>query len=73
MFDDPQVRAQEMVIEVEHPGRGPVRTTGFPVRRSATPSEAHPPAPELGAHTDEVLRELGLEAEIPRLRAKGIV
>ena len=62
-----------MVIEVEHPGRGPVRMTGFAVKLSATPREAHLPAPELGAHTDKALRELGLEAEIPRLRAKGIV
>ena len=73
VFDDPQVRAQEMVIEVEHPGRGPVRLTGFPVNLSATPCEARLPAPELGAHTDEVLHKLGLEAEIPRVRAKGIV
>jgi CoA:oxalate CoA-transferase len=73
VFDDPQVRAQEMVIEVEHPGRGPVRMTGFPVKLSATPCQTRLPAPELGAHTDEVLRELGLEAEIPRLREKGIV
>ena len=73
VFSDPQVLAQEMVLEVEHPGRGPVRMTGFPVKLSATPCRARLPAPELGAHTDEVLRDLGLEAEIPRLREQRII
>ena len=73
VFSDPQVLAQEMVLEVEHPGRGPVRMTGFPVKLSATPCRARLPAPELGAHTDEVLRGLGLEAEIPRLREQRII
>jgi crotonobetainyl-CoA:carnitine CoA-transferase CaiB-like acyl-CoA transferase len=58
-----------MAIEVDCPGRGSVRMKGFPVKLSATPCQA----PELGARTDEVLRERGLEAAIPRLRAKGIV
>ncbi len=73
VFSDPQVLAQEMVLEVEHPGRGLVRMTGFPVKLSATPCRARLPAPELGAHTDEVLRDLGLEAEIPRLREQRII
>jgi hypothetical protein len=45
--------------------------TGIPVKISATPCEARLAAP--GAHTDEVLRKLGLVAEIPHLRPKGIV
>jgi len=73
VFSDPQVLAQEMLLEVEHPGHGPVRMTGFPVKLGATPCRVRLPAPELGAHTDEVLQELGLESEIPRLRAQGIV
>jgi crotonobetainyl-CoA:carnitine CoA-transferase CaiB-like acyl-CoA transferase len=73
VFSDPQVRAQEMVLEIEHPGHGRVQMTGFPVKLSATPCRVRLPAPELGAHTDEVLRELGLGDEIPRLRAHRIV
>jgi CoA:oxalate CoA-transferase len=73
VFSDPQVLAQEMLLEVEHPGRGSVRMTGFPVKLSATPCRVRRPAPELGADTDDVLRELGLEAEIPRLRAQRII
>jgi CoA:oxalate CoA-transferase len=73
VFSDPQVLAQEMLLEVEHPGHGPVRMTGFPVKLSATPCRVRLPAPDLGAHTEEVLRELGLADQIARLRERGII
>ncbi|MCC5961391.1 MAG: CoA transferase [Rhodobacteraceae bacterium] len=55
---DPQVLAQEMVIDVAHPGHGTVRMLGFPVKLSGTPCEARLPAPELGQHNDEILGPL---------------
>jgi len=73
VFSDPQILAQEMLLEVEHPGHGPVRMTGFPVKLSATPCRVRLPAPELGADTEEVLRGLDLESEIARLRALRII
>jgi CoA:oxalate CoA-transferase len=74
VFSDPQVLAQEMVLEAEHPGHGRVRTTGFPVKLSATPAQLRRPAPELGEHTDAVLRELGYAPEqIASLRDAGII
>jgi CoA:oxalate CoA-transferase len=70
VFSDPQVLAQEMVIDVPHPGRGDVRMTGFPVKFSDTPCRIRRPAPELGAHTEEVLQEAGFNGdEIAALRA----
>ena len=58
VFSDPQVLSQEMLLEVDHPGRGIVKMTGFPVKLSKTPAKIHRPTPELGAHTDEILGAL---------------
>ena len=70
VFEDPQVQAQEMAIEVDQGARGIVRMVGFPVKLSDTPARLRHAAPELGAHTDEVLAEAGLSAEeIAGLRA----
>jgi crotonobetainyl-CoA:carnitine CoA-transferase CaiB-like acyl-CoA transferase len=74
VFSDPQVLAQEMVLEAEHPGHGPVRMTGFPVKLSATPARLRRPAPALGEHTDQILDELGYSPEqIATLRQRGVI
>ena len=74
VFSDPQVRSQEMVVEIDHPGHGPVRMTGFPIKLSATPARLRRPAPALGEHTDAVLTDLGYDADrIARLKERGIV
>jgi CoA:oxalate CoA-transferase len=73
LFDDPQVRHNEMVVELQHPKLGRIRQMGIPVRLGATPGEVVRPAPMLGQHTEEVLREYGFgPEEIAELRAKGI-
>jgi CoA:oxalate CoA-transferase len=74
VLEDPQVMAQEMVIEVDHGPRGVVRMVGFPVKLSHTPAHLRYPSPELGAHTDEVLVEAGFsEEEIAGLRVRKVV
>ncbi len=71
---DPHVQARGMVVELDHPIIGPMRTLGPPARFSAMEVAARGPAPWLGQHTTEVLREAGLdEAAIGRLYDDGVV
>ncbi|KAK45356.1 carnitine dehydratase [Caballeronia jiangsuensis] len=58
VYRDPQVLHQEMVLEVEHPGRGTVRMTGFPIKFRNEPCEIRHHAPDLGDNTEEILEEL---------------
>jgi crotonobetainyl-CoA:carnitine CoA-transferase CaiB-like acyl-CoA transferase len=59
VFSDPQVRARSLVVETEHPRLGRIRTLGAPVKMSLTPAITNRPAPLLGQHTLEILREVG--------------
>lgn len=70
----PQTVARGMVVEVEHPQAGATRAIGCPIHFSASPDRSSTPAPLLGQHTREVLREFDLpEAEIDALVAEGVV
>lgn len=74
VFADPQVQAQEMAIDVPHPGHGLVRMLGFPIKLAATPCQVRRPAPGLGEHTDEILSALGYDAAAREgLRVQGVV
>jgi glutaryl-CoA transferase len=75
VFEEPQVVARGVKIELEHPAAGPLPLVASPMRFSATPVEHRLAPPVLGQHTDEVLRGLlGLgDAEIARLRADGVI
>jgi alpha-methylacyl-CoA racemase len=74
MVEDPQVRARDMVIELEHPVHGKIRQFGVPIKLSATPGMPRSAAPHTGEHTDQVLRGLGMTAaEIRNLRNRKVV
>ena len=74
LFADPQVRLNGMVAEQPHPGGGTVKVVGLPVNLSATPGEVGPPAPVLGAHSEDILASLGYEqADILRLREAHVI
>lgn len=71
-LDDPQVRANNIVVEVEHPAAGRIRQARPAARFSATPQVIRTGAPGYGAHTEEVLRETGLDdAAMAALRRQG--
>ncbi len=71
---DPQVKARDMVVEVEHSRLGKTKATGLPIKFSETPGSVQRGAPTLGEHTDEVLASLGYGPDdIARLRKEGAV
>jgi crotonobetainyl-CoA:carnitine CoA-transferase CaiB-like acyl-CoA transferase len=73
-LDHPQVLDREMVVERPHPELGTVRLLGLPVKLSSTPGDVWRIPPALGEHTDDVLREIGIdETELRRLRAEGVI
>jgi crotonobetainyl-CoA:carnitine CoA-transferase CaiB-like acyl-CoA transferase len=72
--EHPQVVAQEIVHETEHPRMGRMRRPRPAPRFSRSPAAISRHAPALGEHADEILAELGLGAnERAELREKGIV
>ena len=74
VFADPQVQHLQTAAEVEHPRLGRLRIINQPVKLSRTPARLVSATPERGAHTDEVLREIGYgDAEIADFRKNGTI
>ena len=72
MIRHPQVRANGLIVETDHPQAGRLRHTRTPARFSVTEPQHRRGAPVLGGHTREVLREHGFEDdEIAALEASG--
>jgi crotonobetainyl-CoA:carnitine CoA-transferase CaiB-like acyl-CoA transferase len=75
VFSDPQVRAREMLAQLEHAKVGLMKLVGTPLKLSDTPGELRTPPPLLGQHTETVLmRDLGLPSDrVASLRAEGVI
>jgi formyl-CoA transferase len=75
VFENEQVIARDIKMEMSHPTAGKVPLVRSPMRMSATPVVENRPPPLLGEHTEELLKErLGLSAEeIKALRDKGVI
>ena len=75
MFEDPQYQARENIISVEDPVDGEIKMTSVVPRLSLTPGQVKWTGPELGAHNDEVYRDLlgYSEEELAQMKAEGIV
>jgi CoA:oxalate CoA-transferase len=74
VMESPQLAAREFFVKVPHPKAGTLTYTGFPAKISGC-EWTYSPAPLLGEHTDQVLREMvGLsEDEIAEIRAAGVI
>ncbi len=74
LLTDPQIAANALIVESEHPQAGRMRQARPAARFDGTPAELRIPAPLLGEHTDAVLTELGVSSEqVAALRATGAI
>ncbi len=72
--DDDQVRANDLIVKVQHETLGEVEMVGPVVRMSKTPLDVRWAAPALGAHTDSILGALGYAPDaIASLRSEGVI
>jgi crotonobetainyl-CoA:carnitine CoA-transferase CaiB-like acyl-CoA transferase len=73
-LDNEHSRARNMVVEIDHPKIGRMKTLGNPVKASAELARSRLPAPWLGQHSAEVLRKLGhSDSDITALFTDGVV
>jgi crotonobetainyl-CoA:carnitine CoA-transferase CaiB-like acyl-CoA transferase len=74
LFDDPNIIARKMVVELDHPKVGKVKQVGIPFKMSETQPEFRSFAPLTGENTEEILHELGYtKAAIKKMMDAGLV
>lgn len=73
--EDPCINHRKMLAEMEQPQMGRVKIAGSPIRLSETPGEVYAPAPLLGEHTGEILKNLlnYSAGDISRLKEEGVI
>jgi formyl-CoA transferase len=63
VFEDPHTLARSMLVEIEDPIEGTVRTLGFPFKLGETPAQVRRRPPRLGEHNEEILGEIRARTE----------
>ncbi len=72
---DPQMTANDYIVDYDHPELGKIRIPGFPIHFSNTEINNNLLAPRMGEHTDMILKEIGgfSKEELSRLRDEGTI
>ncbi|WP_108661224.1 CaiB/BaiF CoA transferase family protein [Acuticoccus kandeliae] len=74
LMDHPFIKGREVLVDIEDAEMGQIPMHNVVARLSGTPGRIAAPAPDLGAHNDEILAEIGLdESDLTRLREAGII
>jgi crotonobetainyl-CoA:carnitine CoA-transferase CaiB-like acyl-CoA transferase len=75
LVDHPQFQANDLIVELDHPEVGRIKTINAPLKFKATPfPKPTRPSPLLGEHTREILLGLGYgEGEIQKLHEQGVI
>ncbi|OGA47078.1 MAG: CoA-transferase [Betaproteobacteria bacterium RIFCSPLOWO2_12_FULL_62_13] len=74
ILNDPHIQARKMVVEIEHPKIGRMKSLGIPVKSTGELLAIRKPAPWLGQHSDEVLSSLGYsDAQIAALHEDFVI
>lgn len=73
-FDDPQLKARDMIVEFDDPSIGKIKLVGNPIKLSKTPAVLEKPSPLLGENTNEILGNMGYsDKDIEVLRDKKVI
>ncbi|MDB5945706.1 MAG: subunit BbsF of succinyl-CoA:(R)-benzylsuccinate CoA-transferase [Ramlibacter sp.] len=71
---DPHVQARKMVLDIDHPKIGPMKTIGLPIKSTGDLTAVRLTAPWLGQHSEEVVRGLGYsDDEVARMFQAGVI
>ncbi|MGE8542063.1 MAG: CaiB/BaiF CoA transferase family protein [Acinetobacter sp.] len=72
-FQEPQVQARNMLVEMDHPLKDKLQAIGSPIKLSRTPVQYKKAPPMLGEHTDQVLSRVVSAEQLQNLKEKGII
>lgn len=74
ILGDPHIKAREMVVEIDHPKIGRMKSLGIPVKSTGELLSIRHAAPWLGQHSDEVLKSVGYSAgDLEALHGEGVL
>ncbi|MBM4452578.1 MAG: CoA transferase, partial [Chloroflexi bacterium] len=75
LTDDPQIIENGYIVDFDHPKLGKIKIPGYPIHFSKTYAGTRSAAPEIGEHTESVLKEIGgySEQQITQLRNEGVI